>query len=108
MRPVDTCLGIWSTVEAEKMFFEPRACTTGRSQNRPPSVWTFGLPRYTPTELRSVLGDDGVEPAVDLGERFVPRRFDVAFAAADQRCAQSVRVFVELLERRALRTDESM
>ena len=32
-------------VDAEKMFFEPSACSNGRIQNSDASVWTLGLPK---------------------------------------------------------------
>ncbi len=53
------------------------------------------------------LGDTA-EPSFDLGPCLGPCRFDVDAVAFDQRHPQSVRILVELLQRRALRTDESL
>jgi hypothetical protein len=53
-----------------------------------------------------VLVDDGAQPLVDLAERLVPRDIDVAGRGAPLRCSQTVGILVQVLERRALRTDE--
>ncbi len=45
IRPVDTSLGRWSTVLAEKMFVVPSAFRVGLAKSRAPRLWAFGLPR---------------------------------------------------------------
>jgi len=48
---------------------------------------------------------DGRQPAFDLGKGLVPGRLDQAAVAPDQRRAQAVGVFVQVLQRRALGAD---
>jgi hypothetical protein len=55
-----------------------------------------------------VLGDDRREAVGDEGERLVPGDRDVPAVALDERRAEPVRILVELLEGRALRTDEAV
>ena len=50
--------------------------------------------------MAAVRGDDGAEPAVDLGERLVPRRLDELAVALDTRRADAVGIGVELAQRR--------
>ena len=43
--PDERCLGIWSTVVAEWMFFEPSALLKAGPYISAPRLWALGLPR---------------------------------------------------------------
>ena len=58
--------------------------------------------------VASVLLDDRQQEALDLGERLVPRdRMQLAVLATNPRRTQAIGILVQLLERRALRADET-
>ena len=50
--PLDSCLGIWSSVEAEKTFFVPIARARRGRYISSPSLCTFGLPNISATASR--------------------------------------------------------
>ena len=59
--------------------------------------------------VAAVLGLDGGQPAIDLGEGLVPRRrAQVAAGLADQRGAQAVGILVQLAQRGALGAHEAV
>ena len=43
--PADTCLGIWSTVEALKTLRVPSALSSARPYSGASRLWALGLPR---------------------------------------------------------------
>ena len=62
MRPLDTCLGIWSTVLALKMFRLPKALKKGLRHRAPAMVWAQGLPTYAATASRPYFSIKGARP----------------------------------------------
>ncbi len=52
IRPDETCLGIWSTVDAVNTLREPSARRSSPAYRPPASEWTIGLPRYIATASR--------------------------------------------------------
>jgi hypothetical protein len=101
--PLDSCLGIWSSVEAENTFFVPSALARRpKYSSRPKLVRRPGCPRLTGHRVAPVGLQDGRQAALDLGKGLVPARFDEAAVAADQRRAQAVGVFVQVLQREPL------
>ena len=56
----------------------------------------------------TVTRDHSAQSLVDLDPRLVPRHGDEFTVALHERCADAVRVLVQLLERASLRTDEAL
>ena len=46
----------------------------------------------------AMLGNEGKQTALDLGKGFVPTRLDELAISLDQRLAQPIRVFVQILQ----------
>ena len=55
----------------------------------------------------TMLLDHAHEPALNRCPRFIPRHFNVFAIALDHRFAKTVWVFVQLLQRAALRANET-
>ena len=106
--PAETCLGIWSTVVAEKTLRVPE-----RLHERPPveqGVEVVGV-RVAEVDgdgVAAVLVEQRPQAAVDLREGLVPRDLLEAGAGAHQRRADPVRVLVQRLQREALGADEAV
>ena len=84
MSPDDTCRGIWSTVDRREDVPRAERVQQRAYPEQGPERVDVRVAEVDTDGVRPVFGDDGVEPAVDLGERLVPRRLDVAFAATDR------------------------
>jgi len=56
----------------------------------------------------TVAIDDARQPALDLAPRVCPGDLDETAVTLDERTTQPVRILVQLLERAAFRTDESL
>ena len=67
-----------------------------------------GVAEVRADRFAPVFVDHLSETAIDRFPRFVPRHFDVSTISLEQRLAEPVGVFVQLLERRTLRTDVTL
>ena len=72
-----------------------------------PILCAAGLPITSATASRPCAREDRRQPALDLGERLVPRRLDEHAVALHQRRAQAIGILMQVAQRRALGADEA-
>ena len=66
-----------------------------------------GIAHYSRDRVAPVAFHHVGKTVLDFGECFLPGRFDEAAVALDKRHTQPIGVLVQVLERRALRADET-
>ena len=75
----DSCLGIWSSVDAEKMLRVPERLQRAAAQySSRPILCAAGLPSDMRDGVAAVRCDERRQAALDLGEGLVPARLDEA------------------------------